>query len=188
MTCDAKHYKTQVLNKRYFSQGDIFFRNVTEGLDKRGLKGPLYLVQPVQILYRLAILTSAQSQRGNHMKPTPVFTDQTVGRRRIKATTQASIDVVHRRPRDKRGTLKTKRTDETKWTKEGARDIFPVNVDACILLPFHLYQSHFPHPLRAPAEITGELSVCGKACLSSGGSEEGTGVSGGRKTEKTREN
>lgn len=50
--------------------------------------------------------------------------------------------------------------------------IFSASIDACILPPFHFIISvtFFPHPLWAPVEITGELSVCGKACLSSRGS------------------
>lgn len=91
------------------------------------------------------------------------------------------------------GVLKTKRTDETKWTKEGAtlylsskhRSLYPAYLS---FYDISHTPHHHHHPLGAPVEITGELSVCGKACLSYGRSEEGMGVLGGRKTEKMRKN
>lgn len=73
---------------------------MTEGFDKRGLTGSLFVVQPVQILYYLAILMYGCSLRGNHMKPKLFLTDQAVGlvlKRRIKATSQASSDAAQRR-------------------------------------------------------------------------------------------
>lgn len=95
-------WKTSIgeLNEEFFSQLGIFVKELTEGFDKHGLTGSLYPVQPVQILCHLAILMSACSLRGNHMKPKPFFTDQAVGlvlKRRIKETSQASSDAAQRR-------------------------------------------------------------------------------------------
>lgn len=74
------------------------------------------------------------------------------------------------------GAAQTKRTDETKWRNVEVY-IFPANIDACILPPFHFIISvtFFPHLLWASVEITGEISVCGRACLSSRG-KRGKGV------------
>lgn len=68
------------------------------------------------------------------------------------------------------GAAQTERTDETKWRM--LVYIFLANTDACILPAFHFIISitFFPHQLWASVEITGEISVCGRVCLSSRGS------------------
>lgn len=153
MTGDAEKFENTSLcelNEEFCSQSGIFFKGVTKGFDKRGLTGSLYLVKPVQILYHLAILMSARPLRVNHMKPKPFFTDQAVGlvlKRRINATPQESSDAAQRRSHALR-TLK-KWTDETKWTKGGANNIFPVNIDACILPPFYFISVTFPPPTES---------------------------------------
>lgn len=57
--------------------------------------------------------------------------------------------------------------------QNGRKEVYIISagIDVCILHPFHFIISvtFFPHPLWAPVEITGEISVCGKACLSSRG-------------------
>lgn len=81
------------------------------------------------------------------------------------------------------GVAQTKRTDETKWRNGG---IYPFSKQRCLypssLSFYYIRYVFFPHLLWASVEITGEISVCGRACLSSRGSRgKGGGVWGKRK-------
>lgn len=111
-------------------------------------------------------------------------------RKKNKATSPASSDAAQTRsPVLSQEPWKQKGQMKQNGRKEVQHSIFPVNIRLCpACLSFYDISHIFPHPLGAPVEITGELSVCGKACLSYGGNQEGTGGLGGRKTEKMRKN
>lgn len=124
----------------------------------------------------------------HHMKPSHfIFTDHAVGlvlkRRKNKATSPASSDAAQTRsPLLSQEPWKQKAQMNQNGRKEVQHFIFPVNIRLCpACLSFYDISHIFPHPLGAPVEITGELSVCGKACLSYGGSQEGTGGFRGKK-------